>query len=125
MKYKEIRFFRPLTETYSLHFYLIQFLGSLYMIYRIFSRSYVHLGLFPHSDKLYLRSLFHEYFPIPPSYFTTFQFIYDLFPFIENSTNNICFWNGLLLFHQYLFFLEFFQDCFHQLVFSVIYILLG
>lgn len=80
-RYKEVRFFRPLAEVKAFHFYLLQFFGGLYMTYRLLSRDYTFIGFFTQVDQIYLRGLFHEYFPIPVSYFTTFQFIYELIPF--------------------------------------------
>ncbi len=80
-KYKLIRFFNPLDKVGSFHFYMMQFFGSLYMIYRLLSRDYSFIGFFSPESQIYARGLFHELFPIPISYFTTFQFIYKVIPF--------------------------------------------
>jgi len=79
--YKEIRFFKPLAKVNAFHFHLLQFFGAIYMIYRLLSRDYTFIGFFNHENQIYLRGLFHELFPIPLSYLTTFQFIYELIPF--------------------------------------------
>ena len=75
------RNFKPFNLDYNFHFYLLQFVGSFYMIYRLWSRDYSHLGLFVEEFRNYPRGLFHEIFPIPLSYFTTCQFIYEFIPF--------------------------------------------
>lgn len=81
LNYQEIRFFKPFGNSKPLHFYLIQFTGALYMIYRLLSRDYSHLGFFQAEYRTYPRGLWHELFPVPLSYLTSFQFIYEFIPF--------------------------------------------
>ena len=80
-KYNGIRFYKPFGIGAAFHFYLLQAVASLYMIYRLISRDYSHLGLFSAENRLFGRGLFHELFPVPPSYLSSFQFIYEIIPF--------------------------------------------
>lgn len=56
------------------------------MIYRLLSRDYSHLGLFQAQYRTYSRGLWHELFPVPLSYITSFQFIYEFIPYPSPPT---------------------------------------
>lgn len=86
LKYQEIRFFRPFGNSRALHFHLMQFTAAIYMIYRLLSRDYSHLGLFQSQYRSYSRGLWHELFPVPLSHIISFQFIYEFVPYPSPPT---------------------------------------
>jgi predicted DCC family thiol-disulfide oxidoreductase YuxK len=77
---KEVRFFGILRESPPLHFYLLQFIGFLYIFYIFSSRNYTVYGLLPDDAFNYPRSFLNEFLPIPLLHFTTFQFLYAVVP---------------------------------------------
>lgn len=74
------RFFGVLRESPALHFHLMQAVGFLYLAWRFASRSYEVYGILPDSAFEFPRPYPSELWPVPPLFFTTFQFVYELVP---------------------------------------------
>jgi hypothetical protein len=76
----EIRFMGVFRESPPFHFYLMQFVGFSYFLYRFASRNYTVYGFLPPDMFNYPRISTFGMWPIPLSYFTSFQFIYTVIP---------------------------------------------
>jgi predicted DCC family thiol-disulfide oxidoreductase YuxK len=77
---REVRFFGVLRESPALHFYLMQFVAFGYLAYRFLSRNYTVFGQLPDTAYIYPRVWLNEWFPVPPQWFITGQFIYAFIP---------------------------------------------
>lgn len=78
---REIRFFGVFRPSPPLHFYLLQFVGFAYFLYRFASRSYTAYGHVPDDLFRYQRSsVVLELWPVPLLHFTSLQFIYAVLP---------------------------------------------
>lgn len=76
----EVRFFGILRESPALHFYLLQAVGFLYLAWRFASRDYTVYGSLPDAAFDFPRAYPNELWPVPPLWFTTFQFVYEFLP---------------------------------------------
>ena len=70
---REVRFFGILRGSPPLHFYLIQFVGFAYLLYRFLSRDYTVYGYLSPDMFNFPRTFGMELWPIPLLHFTTFQ----------------------------------------------------
>jgi len=86
--YQELRFYGIFKKSPPLHFYIFQFISFSYFLYRFLSRNYTIYGLLPESSFSYPERFVYGTwpFPVPMSYFTTFQFIYQFSPLPSEST---------------------------------------
>lgn len=70
--------FDPKQPYGTFHFYVVQFLVFLYLVYRLLSRDYAFYGLMDISQQVYPRAYVNWLFVSPPKYFT-FHFLHDIF----------------------------------------------
>lgn len=76
----EVRPFLPFAPGEAVHFYLLQFVGFGYLLYRLLSRDYGVYGLLPSELFDYEREFVLELWPIPGLHVTSLQFIYHVVP---------------------------------------------
>lgn len=77
---QDVRWYGIFRRSSPVHLYLLQFTTFTYMLYRLISRDYRVYGLIPEKMFDYQREFIIELYPIPLTYFTSFQWIYAIFP---------------------------------------------
>lgn len=76
---QEYEFYGVFKENGPYHFYLLQCMGFLYLIYWFLSKDFSVYGFFQHPEGMFYEDVYVGW-PVPWAYFTTGQFIYQWLP---------------------------------------------